>query len=323
LDTRAPDEFHALFATTKGSFVLAIRREHAPLAADRLWVLLNRGFYNGCRLHRVLPGFAVQFGLAADAGLNREWTPRVLPDETRRASNTVGAVGFATSGPSSRSTQLFIHTGHNEWLDHMPHQSLVPMGSVEAGMGVVLALNAAYGDSVNQAALAAGGEAYAARAAPFLDKILLAMPVAPREPARPHAAAAHRLLQRDAGGSLLLPSDLVSRELERRSESERASPAHAGHAKLHAPRFVVPTSRRRGGGHRALPLVEKYDWRRRAPALPPRSFFSWLRPDDHEIHVRAGVGGLRSAPRTPDPPTPPRRSALRFPDVREIATVSP
>ena len=124
-------------------------------------------------------------------------------------------------------------------------------------MNVVLSLNPAYGDSVNQAALAAGGEAHAARAAPFLDKILLAMPVAPRAPARPHAAAANRLLQRDTNGSLLLPSDLVSRELERRLESERARqppPARDHHARLHAPRFVVPRAARRGA---SSALVER------------------------------------------------------------------
>ena len=54
-----------MFATTKGPFVLAIKRDWAPLAADRLWVLLNEGFYNGCRVFRVLPGFAVQFGAAS------------------------------------------------------------------------------------------------------------------------------------------------------------------------------------------------------------------------------------------------------------------
>ena len=182
-DVRAPDTYRALFATSKGPFVLALHREWAPLAADRLWTLLGNGFYNGARFHRVVNPGVVQFGIAADPELNRRWLSQTLADEPRVASNSRWRVGFATSGEHSRATQLFIHTARNEWLDEMAHQArrthvlgaragshagcspsqrLVPFGEVEEGKSVILSLAAAV--HVDEGVLAAYGESYTVRA---------------------------------------------------------------------------------------------------------------------------------------------------------------
>ena len=133
---QAPDTFRALFATTKGSFILSIVRSWSPLGADRLWTLLNEGHYNGVRLSRVVPGFVVQFGLSSDPGENRRWAMRTLPDEPPLQDNRLGRVAFATSGPNSRSTQLYINIGDNRWLDGLQNEYLTPIGSVEEGMSV-------------------------------------------------------------------------------------------------------------------------------------------------------------------------------------------
>ena len=133
---QAPNRFRAMFATTKGSFVIAVEREWSPLGADRLWTLLNEGHYNGARFSRVIPGFVVQFGLSADPQENRRWARRSLPDEPATQDNRLGRVAFATSGPNSRSTQLYINLADNRWLDGLRNEYLVPIGRVEDGMEV-------------------------------------------------------------------------------------------------------------------------------------------------------------------------------------------
>ena len=133
---QAPDTFRAMFATTKGSFVIAVMRSWSPLGADRLWTLLNEGHYNGARLSRVVPGFVVQFGLSPDPRENHRWATRTLPDEPPLQDNRLGRVAFATSGPNSRSTQLYINIGDNRWLDGLKNEFLTPIGSVEEGMSV-------------------------------------------------------------------------------------------------------------------------------------------------------------------------------------------
>ena len=68
LNERAPDLFRARFDTSQGTFVIAVEREWAPLAADRFYNLVKNGFYNDTRFFRVLDGFMAQFGLACRSG---------------------------------------------------------------------------------------------------------------------------------------------------------------------------------------------------------------------------------------------------------------
>src|SRR5437773_11346522 len=139
---QAPDSFRVRVSTTKGDFVIAVHRAWAPRGADRFYNLVRSGFYDGVRFFRVIPGFMAQFGIHGDTGVTAAWRPRTIPDDPVRATNGRGMVTYATAGPATRTTQIFINYGDNRRLDG---SGFAPFGQVVEGMDVVDKLYGGYG----------------------------------------------------------------------------------------------------------------------------------------------------------------------------------
>lgn len=149
---------------------MAVKRELAPLSADRFFEMAKVGYFTDVRFFRLVPGFITQFGIHGDPKVYEEWDRATFADEPMRISNTRGTVAFATAGPNTRNVQLFISTGDNrQILD--PQRSFAPFGMVVEGMDVVDSLNAEYGEEPNQSRLAAQGNEYLLRWYPALDYI--------------------------------------------------------------------------------------------------------------------------------------------------------
>ena len=171
---QAPDSFRARFSTTKGDFVIVVHRAWAPRGADRFYNLVRAGFYDGVRFFRVLPGFMAQFGIHGDTAVTAAWRERRIQDDQMRRSNQRGLVTFATAGPGTRTTQVFINYRDNSRLDGM---GFTPFGEVVEGMAVVDSLYGGYGEGApngrgpDQMRLNIEGEKYLARQFPKLDKI--------------------------------------------------------------------------------------------------------------------------------------------------------
>lgn len=171
---QAPDSFRARFATTKGDFVIAVHRAWAPRGADRFYNLVRSGYYDGVRFFRVLPGFVAQFGVHGDTAVSRAWRDRRIQDDPVNRTNIRGMVTYATGGPGTRTTQVFINYGNNDGLDA---QGFAPFGQVVEGMEVVDALYSGYGEGApsgrgpEQFRMQIEGERYLARQFPRLDKI--------------------------------------------------------------------------------------------------------------------------------------------------------
>ena len=89
----------------------------------------------------------VQFGLNGDPAVNSRWTHNNLPDDPVTQHNVRGTLTYATAGPATRSTQLFINLGDNRNLDS---QGFSPFGKVTEGMDVVDSLYSGYGDMAEQ-----------------------------------------------------------------------------------------------------------------------------------------------------------------------------
>jgi peptidyl-prolyl cis-trans isomerase A (cyclophilin A) len=139
----APATYRARFETSAGNFVIEVNRDWAPRGADRFYELVKSGFYDNARFFRVLPGFMAQFGIAADPQVSAQWRDRRIPDDPVRQSNTRGMISYATAGPGTRTTQVFINYGNNGVLDG---QGFSPFGHVIEGMEVVDRLYAGYGE---------------------------------------------------------------------------------------------------------------------------------------------------------------------------------
>lgn len=131
------------FETTKGDFVIEVNRKWAPLGVERFQSLIEGAYYDGAKFFRVLPGFVVQFGLAADPEVTRTMGSANIKDDAVTQSNKKGTITFATAGPNTRTTQVFINLGDNARLDGM---GFAPFGKVIEGMDVVEQLYSGYGE---------------------------------------------------------------------------------------------------------------------------------------------------------------------------------
>jgi peptidyl-prolyl cis-trans isomerase A (cyclophilin A) len=164
----APATFRVLLDTSKGPVVIVVDRHLAPHGAQHFYELVKAKYFDGARFYRVVPGFVVQWGAAANPAVTKKWSANI-PDDPPKASNIRGAVTFAaTSVPNSRSTHMFINLGNNARLDGM---GFAPIGKVTSGMTNVDHIYSGYGETPDQDLIAAQGNAYLKKAFPKLDYI--------------------------------------------------------------------------------------------------------------------------------------------------------
>jgi len=164
----APETFKAEFTTTKGNFVVEVHRVWAPQGADRFYNLVRAGFFTNAAFFRVVPNFMVQFGLNASPAINTAWRNANLRDDPVKESNKRSYITFATAGPNTRTTQLFINFKDNAFLDS---QGFAPFGMVVEGMDVVDKINSQYGERPDQGRIQAEGDAYISKNFPDIDRI--------------------------------------------------------------------------------------------------------------------------------------------------------
>jgi peptidyl-prolyl cis-trans isomerase A (cyclophilin A) len=174
LNERAPAVYKVDFDTSKGLFVIEVHRDWAPAGADRFYNLVKNGFYDNTRFFRVIPGFMAQFGINGDPQLSAKWREARIPDDPVKETNARGMITFATAGPNTRTTQVFINFGNNSMLDS---QGFAPFGKVASGMNVVDALFAGYGEGAprgggpDQSRVQQEGNAYLTQSFAKLDYI--------------------------------------------------------------------------------------------------------------------------------------------------------
>jgi peptidyl-prolyl cis-trans isomerase A (cyclophilin A) len=160
------------FETTKGPFVVEVTRAWAPRGADRFYNLVKAGYYDDVAFFRVVSGFMVQFGIHGDPRVSALWREARIPDDPVSQSNTRGMLTYATAGPDTRTTQLFVNFKDNAFLDS---QGFAPFGRVVEGMAVVDSLYAGYGEGApggmgpDQGRAQAEGNAYLRGSFPKLD----------------------------------------------------------------------------------------------------------------------------------------------------------
>jgi len=153
-----------------GKVVIKTNPAWAPIGAERFEKLTEVGFWDGCRAFRVLPGFITQFGINGDPAVQKKWRSAIKDDKVA-VSNKRGTVTFATAGPGTRTTQIFINTGNNVFLDR---QGFSPLGEVIEGMDIVDKFYSGYGEGApsgkgpNQGRIQAEGNEYLERAFPKL-----------------------------------------------------------------------------------------------------------------------------------------------------------
>ena len=100
-------------------------------------------FFDGAAFFRVIQGLWCNSASAPGRMFPRVWENAKITDDPVTQSNTRGMLTFATAGPNTRTTQIFINLGDNSNLDSM---GFSPFGKVTSGMEVVDKLYSEYGE---------------------------------------------------------------------------------------------------------------------------------------------------------------------------------
>jgi uncharacterized SAM-binding protein YcdF (DUF218 family)/cyclophilin family peptidyl-prolyl cis-trans isomerase len=123
-----PKSYDLRFVTDAGELRLRLQTDQTPWATTRIAELARAGFYDGQTIHRVVPGFVVQFGDPGGDGFGGAGKPP-LPCETSPTAFEPLSVGVALSGRDTGSSQIFVTLGPQ------PHLSgnYARIGSAEPG----------------------------------------------------------------------------------------------------------------------------------------------------------------------------------------------
>ena len=85
---------------------LHLQPTYAPIAVQRIVDLVRAGFYDGQRIHRVVPGFVAQFGDPGGDGYGG--APIGVRSETAPVGFDTLDVGLAEAGRDTGSSQIFV-----------------------------------------------------------------------------------------------------------------------------------------------------------------------------------------------------------------------
>ena len=128
--------------TTKGDIHIRFFPDVAPGHVRNFLDLAEKGFYNGTKFHRVIPGFMIQGGDPNTvSGSPATWgtggSPTRLKAEFNATSHKRGIVSMARSqDPNSASSQFFICVADSTFLD----RQYTAFGQVTKGMEVADAI---------------------------------------------------------------------------------------------------------------------------------------------------------------------------------------
>lgn len=132
------------------SFVIQTAERESPRTVKRIVALVEQGFYNGIRFHRVEP-WVVQWGdpkskQSVDApGVGGGGSGQGLPFEESKIPFTEGTVGVASTGMKvGGDSQLFVLTRAATHLNG----NYAVLGRVVSGMDVVKAIER--GDTISK-----------------------------------------------------------------------------------------------------------------------------------------------------------------------------
>jgi cyclophilin family peptidyl-prolyl cis-trans isomerase len=106
--------------TTKGAFAFETYPDEAPKTVAHILLLVRKGFYDGQRFHRALPGFVAQWGDPRSRDLDKQpdWgrgneaasgTPIGTAEINKKHLHAKGAVGVAHYGdPAKADSQIYV-----------------------------------------------------------------------------------------------------------------------------------------------------------------------------------------------------------------------
>jgi peptidyl-prolyl cis-trans isomerase B (cyclophilin B) len=134
-----------LLKTSRGDSTVELNETAAPESTRNFLAYVNKGHYDGTVFHRVIKGFMVQGG-GFEAGMKQKPTEAPITNEADNGlKNQHYTLAMArTNAPHSATTQFFINTADNRFLDHTAPTAqgwgYAVFGKIVAGNDVVDAI---------------------------------------------------------------------------------------------------------------------------------------------------------------------------------------
>jgi len=129
--------------TNKGSIVVELDEQKAPVTVANFLRYVEKGFYEGTVFHRVIPNFMIQGG-GFTPDMTKKTTHEPIVNEAGNGlKNTRGTVAMArTNAPHSATSQFFINVVDNPPLNYVgdARPGYAVFGKVIEGMQVVDAI---------------------------------------------------------------------------------------------------------------------------------------------------------------------------------------
>ena len=132
----------AMIETDKGNIVLELFEDDAPNTVANFVKLINKGYYNGLKFHRVIPNFMIQGGCPVGNGTGGPGY--TIKCEINPIKHLKGTLSMAHAGKDTGGSQFFITHSPQPHLDGVH----TVFGQVVEGMDVVNAIR--QGDVMKQ-----------------------------------------------------------------------------------------------------------------------------------------------------------------------------
>ena len=130
--------------TNFGSFSLELDEENAPVSSKNFKDYVEKSFFNKTIFHRVIDGFMIQGGGFTLDMTQKETHPSIKNEASNGLKNEKYTVAMArTSDPDSATSQFFINTSDNSFLDY-PGQDgagYCVFGKITEGFDVINKIN--------------------------------------------------------------------------------------------------------------------------------------------------------------------------------------
>ena len=121
----------AIIETEKGNIVIELFEKEAPKTVENFVKLINKGFYDGLKFHRVIDNFMVQGGCPNGTGMGGPGY--TIKCEINPKKHRTGTLSMAHAGKNTGGSQFFITHAPQPHLDGVH----TVFGQVKEGMDIV------------------------------------------------------------------------------------------------------------------------------------------------------------------------------------------
>lgn len=142
----ANEPVKVLLKTNKGDITLSLDKAKAPQTVENFLSYVKSGFYTDTVFHRVIKGFMIQGGGMTEDLSRKDTQPPIQNEADNGLSNDKYTIAMArTNAPHSATSQFFINTENNDFLNHKSKSGsgwgYCVFGKVVDGIDVVEAIS--------------------------------------------------------------------------------------------------------------------------------------------------------------------------------------